>query len=159
MPEQYYPIAVTVGLVLIAAIGGGGLTQIGPWYRSLKKSSLNPPDWAFPTAWTLIYLITGTAGVLAWRSLEPGDDRLIFLGLVGVNLILNVAWSGLFFTLQRPDWALFEVVALWLSVLALCLWVLPANQVAGTLFLPYLVWTAFAAWLNFRVFVLNRPFA
>ncbi|MEO1150883.1 MAG: TspO/MBR family protein [Pseudomonadota bacterium] len=159
MSDQTLPIVVAVGLVLVAAIGGGALTRIGPWYRSLKKSSLNPPDWAFPTAWTLIYLVTGTAGVLAWHSLAPGDERLIFLGLIGLNMILNVAWSGLFFTLQRPDWALGEVAALWLSVLALCLWVWPANGLAGALFLPYLAWTAFAAWLNLRVYTLNRPFA
>lgn len=159
MLKDNMPIIVAVVLALIAGAGGGGLTQIGPWYRSLKKSSLNPPDWAFPTAWTLIYIVTGTAGVIGWRALAPGAPQTVFLVLIGINLVLNLAWSGLFFTLKRPDWSLIDVAALWVSVLALVLWVWPASTLAGALFLPYLFWVAFASWLNFKVVQLNRPFA
>jgi len=158
MLKDNLPIIVAVALAVIAGIGGGGLTQIGPWYRSLKKSSLNPPDWAFPVAWTLIYIVTGTAGVIAWRALEPGLAQTGFLVLIGINMVVNIAWSGLFFTLKRPDWSLIDVALLWLSVLSLVLWVWPASSLAGALFLPYLFWTSFASWLNFKVFQLNKPF-
>jgi tryptophan-rich sensory protein len=73
-------------------------------------------------------------------------------------MLLNVAWSFLFFTLRRPDWAMFEVVLLWLSIAALIRQVLPASRRAATLLVPYLVWVAIAALLNWEVVRLNGPF-
>lgn len=82
----------------------------------------------------------------------------MLIQLALVNGVLNVAWSGLFFTLQRPDWALYEVPALWLSILALVLFLRPISTPATLAMLPYLVWVAFAAVLNYVVVDLNGPF-
>jgi tryptophan-rich sensory protein len=75
-----------------------------------------------------------------------------------VNVALNIAWSALFFRLHRPDWALLEVVALWLSILALVLLARPMSRAASWLFVPYLAWVSFASLLNQRVAALNSPF-
>jgi len=69
-----------------------------------------------------------------------------------------VLWSAIFFTLQRPDWALAEVVTLWLSILALVVFLAPRSRRAAVLLAPYLLWVAFAAVLNLRVVQLNAPF-
>jgi tryptophan-rich sensory protein len=78
------------------------------------------------------------------------------LGLAfGVNGALNIAWSVLFFRLRRPDWALAEVAALWLSVAVLVLVTGQSNLLAALLNVPYLTWVSVAACLNLRIVQLN----
>ena len=80
------------------------------------------------------------------------------MGLFSANGVLNAAWSGLFFTLRRPDWALAEVVPLWLSIAAMIGGVAPLSALAGWLLAPYLAWVSFAAVLNRTIVRLNAPF-
>ena len=67
-------------------------------------------------------------------------------------------WSFLYFRLRRPDWALFEVALLWLSVLALILVLARYSRVSSLLLAPYLCWVTFAAVLNWGTVRLNGPF-
>jgi translocator protein len=80
------------------------------------------------------------------------------IGLFVVNGLANLVWSPLFFRLQRPDWALYEVPILWLSILAPMLLLRPISGTAALLLLPYLSWVSFAAYLNLTIVRLNRPF-
>ncbi len=156
---QRKPVLVAAGTAVAVALLGGLMTDVGPWYRGLRKSSLNPPDWLFGPAWTVIYALTVVAAVTLWARLESFRERSWMLSLFFVNAVLNVAWSAAFFTLRRPDWALAEVATLWLSVLALVVFAWPRSARSGALLLPYLVWVSFAAFLNLRVVQLNGPFA
>lgn len=98
------------------------------------------------------------AGVIAWRRAPRRVDREWMLALFALNGFLNVLWSLLFFRLHRPDWALFEVLLLWLSILLL-IWVLARYaRIASLLLLPYLAWVAFAGFLNLATVRLNGPF-
>lgn len=133
------------------------MTDIGPWYRELEKSALTPPDWAFAPAWTLIYALAAIAAVLGWRAAAPGRQRALLISLFFINAVLNVLWSFFFFTLKRPDLALAEVATLWISVLALIVFLWPLRRAAALCLAPYLAWVAFAAYLNFRVVELNAP--
>jgi tryptophan-rich sensory protein len=155
-------IATTIVAALLAltlAGAGGALTEIGPWYRNLKKPSWQPPDWAFGPAWTLILGMAAASGVFAWtHAHDPGAHRRIAL-LFGANFCCHLLWSPLFFKLKRPDWALFEVVFLWLSILALVIGLARYSAVASWLVAPYLAWVTFAAWLNWTIVKLNGPFA
>jgi tryptophan-rich sensory protein len=150
-------VTAAASATLVAAIGAT-MTDLGPWYRSLEKPALQPPDIVFPIAWTAIYGLTAAAGVLAWRAMrsEPGREWLI--GLFALNGFLNLLWSFLFFRLQRPDWAMIEWVPFWLSILAMIVMVWPRSRTAGLLLVPYLVWVGFAGWLNWEVVRLNAPF-
>ena len=76
-----------------------------------------------------------------------------------LNALLNILWSVLFFTLRRPDWALVEVVPLWLSVLLLIAVSGRRDRAAGWLLVPYLAWVGFAGVLNWSVVRLNEPFS
>ncbi len=151
------PIIVAVLLAIIVGGVGGAATHIGPWYYALVKPSWQPPDWLFGPAWTTIYVLTATAGVRAWRR---GNDRerRYFAGALALNLVLNVLWSVIFFTLQRPDLALLEVVPLWLSIALLMLLVRRYSPLSSLLMLPYLLWVAFAAYLNWTIVRLNGLF-
>jgi len=135
------------------------MTPIGTWYRNLRKPVWNPPDWVFGPAWTVILSLAACAGVVAWaNSSEAGMHQRIAV-LFGVNIILHMLWSPLFFNLRRPDWALVEVLFLWLSILALMIGLAPISLVASLLLLPYLLWVAFATILNLVIVRMNAPFA
>lgn len=152
------PITVAAASAAAVAILGGAMTDIGPWYQSLEKSSLTPPDWAFGPAWTVIYALAAIVAVLGWRAAPSNRARALMVSLFFVNAVLNVLWSFFFFTVKRPDWAFAEVATLWVSVLALVLALWPHRREAAYCLTPYLVWVGYAAYLNYRVVVLNAPF-
>ena len=85
--------------------------------------------------------------------------RAQWLAALGANGALNVFWSWLFFKARRPDWALAEVVLLWLSIVLLIALARRDDTAAALLLVPYLLWVAFAASLNLAVVRLNAPFA
>ena len=151
------PIVIAILLSLIVGGLGGAATEIGPWYFQLQKPSWQPPDWLFGPAWTTIYVLTSIAGVKAWRRANEVQRRY-FMGALLLNLVLNLLWSLIFFTSQRPDIALIEVVPLWLSILLMALLVRSYSPVSALLMLPYLGWVAFAAYLNWTIVTLNAPF-
>ena len=144
-------------LVLMGA--GGLLTEIGPWYRQLRKPRLQPPDWLFGPAWTVILGLAAGAFVLAWRGAPDAAARTWVAVLFGANWVCHLLWSPLFFKVKRPDWALMEVPLLWLSVLAIIVGIAPYTGWGPWLMAPYLLWVGFAAWLNYAIVRLNGPFA
>ncbi len=152
------PLVVAIGAALIVATIGGALTDVGPWYENLKKPALNPPNWLFAPAWTLIYGLAVAAAVVGWRSARSANDRTLIIVLFAANAAFNIGWSALFFTLKRPDWALVEVALLWGSVLALVLFFRRFSPPSAYALLPYLAWVGFAAYLNFAIVRLNAPF-
>ena len=155
---RWNPILLAAAAALAVAALGASATDIGPWYQSLRKPSWQPPDLLFGPVWTVIYALTAYAGVLTWRGARDRAQGLRLMGLFALNALLNVLWSELFFKLQRPDWALAEVVLFWLSILALAVAIAPVSQTAAWLLAPYLAWVAFAAALNLAVVRLNAPF-
>lgn len=153
-----WPLVVAGGGFTLVALLGGLATEIGPWYRDLKKPPFQPPDWLFGPAWTLIFALTAYATADAWRCAHDDAGRRSVVIASTANGLLNVLWSVLFFKLKRPDWALIEVVPLWLSIAWLILVVRPFSTKAGWLLTPYLGWVTFAALLNLAVVQLNAPF-
>lgn len=137
---------------------GGWMTTVGPWYRELRKPSWNPPDWIFAPAWTVILALAAWAGVLAWMQAADRTTQLCIIGLFGCNIALHMLWTPLFFNLKRPDWALIEIVFLWLSIVALIVYLAPLSAAAGWLLLPYLVWVTFAGFLNLTIVRMNDRF-
>ncbi len=148
------PLAVA-GLVAVAVASlGGALTDTGPWYRALNKPTWQPPDWLFGPVWTVIYALTAVSAAAAWRASDAKARRVV-VALYGANAVLNVVWSLLFFHLQRPDWAMIEVVALWLSIAALIAVTIRWSHLVAILLTPYLAWVSFAAVLNLAIVRLN----
>jgi benzodiazapine receptor len=138
---------------------GGALTELGPWYYALRQPGWKPPDAAFGVIWTTIFTLCAISGWLAWRAAAaPALRRRVGL-LFGANAGLNIVWSALYFKLQRPDWALIEVVFLWLSIAALIVGLWRLSRLASALLLPYLAWVTVAAFLNLATVQLNGPFA
>ncbi len=106
-------------------------------------------------------MIHGRAGVHVLGREIPESVRhraVAIIILFGINIVFHMLWSPLFFNLKRPDWALIEVPFLWLSIVALMFGVAPYSTLAVWLLLPYLLWVAFAAFLNLTIVRMNRPF-
>ena len=152
------PVVVAAVSAVGVAVLGGLMTELGDWYYGLQQPRWKPPDWLFGPAWTLIFALAAAAGVAAWRAIPQKAQREWLLVLFALNGFLNVLWSLLFFRLQRPDWAQFEVAFLWLSIVVLITFVVRYSRRAAWLLLPYLAWVSFAALLNGAVVRLNAPF-
>ena len=152
--------AITVAAVatLLVAGAGGLLTEIGPWYKSLRQPPWKPPDWAFGPIWTTIFIAAATAGVMAWGRATTPSQRGWLLALFALNAVLNIGWSYIYFRLHRPDWALWEWTALWLSVLALIVAFADYSPTSSWLLSPYLLWVSIAGYLNLTTIRLNGPF-
>ena len=155
---HWVPITCAALLAILVALMGFLATDLDGWYQALVKPSWQPPDWLFGPAWTLIYATAALAGVYAWQGAEKTSDRNWILALFALNAFLNVFWSLLFFRLHRPDWALAEVVLLWLSIVALIVGLRSFSRTSTWLLLPYLAWVTFAALLNLAVVRLNPEF-
>jgi tryptophan-rich sensory protein len=132
----------------------GILFPPGPWYETLTKPSWCPPNWLFGPAWTLLYAMIAVSGWLVWR--EAGfAGATAALVIYGVQLLLNAAWSGIFFGLKRMDLAFAELVLLWLAILATIVAFFPIHAGAALLLVPYLAWVSFAGALNLTLWRLN----
>ena len=151
-------IAVAGAAAFAIVLIGGLLTDTGLWYQSLLKPSWQPPDWLFAPVWIVIFALTATSAVAAWRRASDANSRRWVIALFAANACLNVLWSALFFAFKRPDFALIEVVFLWLSVLLPIVLFWRGARVSSYMLLPYLVWVTFAAVLNLAVVQLNAPF-
>lgn len=127
----FFP-AVSLGVGTLA----GFLTRnsLNTVYPMLEKSPLTPPGWVFPLVWTVLYLL---------------------MGLWGVQLGLNFCWSLLFFNGGLYFSALLCLVVLWVMILAMAGAFGAISRTAGLLQIPYLLWVAFAGYLNAAVWVLN----
>ena len=141
------PFAAAVILVALT----GAIFKPGAWYETLAKPSWTPPDWAFPVVWSILYLFIAIAGWLVW--IETGWSLAITFWIL--QLLLNGAWSWLFFGLKRMDLAFADVSLLWLCIAGFIVIAWPISTTAALLFLPYLVWVNIAAALNLTVWRMN----
>jgi len=147
-------LAVFIGASLAAGAIGSLFTFDGlsSWYGQLNKPSWNPPSWIFGPVWTFLYVAMGVAAWRVWR--ERGLEALP-MGLFAVQLVLNAAWSWLFFGLRSLAAPFAEIIVLWLVIAAITVVFWQRDRFAGVLFLPYLAWTTFAAILNFTIMRMN----
>jgi len=126
----------------------------GTWYAGLAKPAWTPPGWVFAPVWTILYLLMAVA---AWLVTLNGEwrQRRLPLALFILQLAVNAAWSWLFFGLQRPGWALLNILMLWGLVSVTVVLFLNTRRVAGILLLPYWGWLTLAAALNAAIWRLN----
>jgi uncharacterized protein YbjT (DUF2867 family)/tryptophan-rich sensory protein len=158
-PSRGRQAAWLLGLVAIcfAAAGAGGAitaVSVGDWYQMLKKPSWTPPDALFGPVWTALYLLMALSAWLVWRK---GGWRASggSLALFGLQLVLNVGWSAVFFGMRSPGLAFGEILILWLAIATTAVSFWGRSTPAALMFTPYLAWTTFAALLNFAIWRMN----
>ncbi len=152
MIPRYASLAVFLVLVVLAAAIGGSF-EGGEWYYRLYKPSWIPPAWLLALVWSALYLMMALA---AWKVWLSGHyTRNGALTWWGIQLLMNTAWSWLFFGLERPGWAWLEM-SLLIVVVVFCIKAFhPLSKPASRLMLPYLVWLLFAWFLNLVVWTMN----
>ena len=143
---------------LLISLGVGGLSALltkGSMekYRSLNQPPLSPPGWVFPVVWTVLFAMMGIAAYLVW--MQDGPGRSGALALYGAQLFFNFFWTLIFFFFFNYALAFFWLVALWVLILLCTLSFFKEDTRAGWMMVPYLVWVAFAGYLNAGIWLLN----
>ncbi len=157
--NKYTKIAILVGTCLALGYFSGMVTQssIKTWYPTIIKPSFNPPNWLFAPVWTTLFVFMGVAGGLVWSQINKKKEEVSKAMLFfTIQLVLNVLWSILFFGLKNPLLALIEITILWLMIYETFIKFNKINKIAGYLFIPYLIWVGFAAFLNLNIWWLNK---
>lgn len=162
MEIQRRPLKKIIGLAVFVAgfqlVGGllGWLTSqdVDTWYAGLDKSPLNPPGPAFGIAWTILYILLAVAAWRVWAN-ENLPSRKTILTTFAAHMVLNWAWTPVFFTAHLIAPAFFLIVVLIVTALWLARRMWPHDRLAALLFVPYILWLTFAAHLNFYIWQNN----
>lgn len=163
-------IIIPLITILVAVIGSSfTITGADSWYQTtLIRPSINPPNWVFPIAWNIIFLLTTISALIFWNQ---GPEKKKFLWIFDIhkedkkftvitvlfllNAFLNVFWSYLFFGNQNILAALIEMLFLEATLIALIILLYKRSKAASLLLLPYTLWVAFATYLTYLIFTLN----
>lgn len=138
----------------VAGLGGYWTSLgLGPWYDVLRKPRWTPPNWVFGPVWSALYTMMAVAAWRVWRARGSGQGGA--LALFGLQLALNLAWSGLFFGLRSPGAGVVAIAALWMAIAATLVAFRRLDRVAGMLMVPYLLWVTYASALNVAIWHLN----
>ena len=129
----------------------GSLFPTGRWYEALRKPLWTPPNWVFPIAWTVLYLILSYVGM---RAALRTDGQLA-LALWALQATLSTLWTPVFFGLKKMRTAFVIMCSLWLTVFTMVVFYWQLGPILGIILIPYLVWVSYAAALNFSVWRLN----
>jgi tryptophan-rich sensory protein len=154
---NYFKLLASVLLCQFAGVIGSVFTasSLTDWYSLLEKPVFNPPSWVFFPVWTLLYTLMGISLYIVW---EKGlHDRKVKIGLLifGIQLVLNIFWSFLFFGLRSPYYGFVEIIFLWLAILLTIVQFRKISKTASYLLIPYILWVSFAALLNYNLWTLN----
>jgi translocator protein len=155
--SNIFTIIICIALPLVAG-GISGLAtsgNINTWYAALNKPVFNPPNYLFGPVWTMLYILMGISLYMIWKS-PPGDARNYALVIFGIQLLLNFAWSFIFFHFKLLGWALVEIIMVWCGVLAMVIIFQRISKTAAYIQLPYLLWVSFASLLNGSIWWLNK---
>lgn len=142
----------------MAGVIGAALSMSGvrSYYSTLAKPSFSPPGWVFGPAWTILFTLMGIAAWLVWKKADGNPVARVGLTLFIIQLVLNAAWSPLFFGQNLLLVAFIELVVLWIMIILTTIWFFKVSTLAGVLMLPYIAWVAFAGVLNYSIWSLNR---
>jgi len=156
-------IAKLIGCVLLCELAGivGALftiQSIPTWYAALNKPLFTPPNQVFSPVWTALYALMGVSLFIVLEEYQRAKDKWetqealqIFAG----QLLLNSAWTIVFFGFQSPVAALVIVAFLWAAIVQTILRFHKISSTAAYLLAPYIVWVTFAVVLNFFIVILN----
>ena len=123
-----------------------------PWYSSLIKSNLNPPDWVFAPVWTTLYFLMTVAIWLFWHSKNKNIDTVY---IYFIHLVFNTTWSIVFFVFHNIFLALINLIILIVLIIIIMIRFKRVNLTSYYLMIPYLLWCCYALVLNMSLFILN----
>lgn len=155
--EPWKKLLISLSACLLAGVVGSLFTApaIASWYVTLRKPSFTPPDWLFAPVWTLLYVLMGIALFLVWKRGKTTTKYRMGIVFFAAQLVLNAAWSFVFFGMHLPKAGFIVIILLWLAIATTIVEFRKVSKVAAMLLVPYLLWVSFASALNFAIMRLN----
>jgi translocator protein len=150
-----FKLIASIALPLFAGFLGSlaNMASLDTWYETIAKPVFNPPNWVFAPVWTLLFILMGISLYIVWE--KNSRHKRTALLLFGVQLLLNILWSALFFGLRNPLAAFIEILALLGAIVLTIILFGRISKPAAYLLVPYLLWVSFAAILNISIVILN----
>ncbi len=141
-------IGALIGFIVLCQLAGasGAVVTDASWYLALDRPSWAPPGWVFGPVWISLYTMMGVAAWLVWRSNAP--SRRSALAWFAVQLVLNAAWTPVFFGARSLGGGLIVIVTLVIAIIATIAAYRRVSRAAAVLMIPYLLWVSFATALN-----------
>lgn len=151
--NKYIKLTLWIVVFLAVSFGIGQLTQanIASWYQALEKPSLNPPNIAFPVVWSILYVLIATAGWALWQSKHTVQLKKIFIAYISLNWL----WSFVFFGAHLIFTGFVWIMAVNFVNLTFIVKSWKVARLSAILMVFPLLWTCFAAYLNFMIWQLN----
>ena len=134
----------------VSALVSGGFSG---FYSQLERPALSPPAWVFPVVWTILYTLMGISAYMIYSS--GNDDRKKALTVYWIQLGVNFLWSIVFFRFGLLNASVAVIIALLILIAVMIKMFRDIRSAAGYINIPYLVWVAFAAYLNIAFAILN----
>jgi len=152
-------IAGMMGWIIIFQFIGYGLGQltevhIATWYETLHKSSLTPPGIVFAIVWSILYIMIAISGWSLWKNRNHPKAKLAF-GFYSAQMILNWAWSPLFFNFHLIAVSFYCIVFITLLTLITIILTKERFKLSSIMLIPYFIWLLFAIYLNGVIWMLN----
>jgi tryptophan-rich sensory protein len=149
---------ISIAICQFAGVIGSVFTAliVTTWYPSLTKPNLSPPGWIFAPVWITLYFLMGVSlYLICTNNKVKNNSRKKALVVFGIQLILNVFWSLLFFGLKSPVYGLIDILFLLATITLIIIFFYKISVLAAILLIPYLVWVSFATLLNYNIVLLN----
>ncbi|MBQ8827413.1 MAG: tryptophan-rich sensory protein [Oscillospiraceae bacterium] len=137
--------------VLSALLSGG----FSDFYDRYIQPPLLPPSWLFPVVWTILYALMGFSAYLVYSSDGSRSEKSKALRAYIIQLALNFSWSIIFFRFEALWLAVIVIIALLAAVIVMTVRFYRIVPLAGYLNIPYIIWLAFASYLNIAAALLN----
>lgn len=126
------------------------------WYHSLRQPVLSPPDWVFAPVWAVLYIMIFVSFLLFLKSGKFSlMDKAVPIVIFALQMILNLSWSPVFFSLHNIAAAFIIICVLWVCILAIILLFWKHSKISALILVPYFLWTTFALYLNFEILKIN----
>jgi len=139
-------LIIVYAVAFIGSIFTSGAVK-SPWYESVRPA-ITPPNLVFPVVWTILFFLIALSMYLSLINSNKKQKSSIIL-IYGINFLLNILWSFLYFGIKNPLIAFFEIFALLISIIAMIKISSKISKKAGYLLIPYLLWVCFAIILNY----------
>lgn len=123
------------------------------WYKSLIKPPFAPPDWLFAPVWGFLYLTIAISFLI--YITKPAEDKKIGYVYFVIQLVLNLAWSPIFFGLKEIFWAFILIILMDIFVYLTIRKFYSVSRISGLILIPYFIWILFATYLNAGYLFLN----
>lgn len=154
--KRLVQLAMWIGALMIVGWLIGGITkaELTTWYAEINRSPLTPPNYVFPLAWTILYILIAISGWIIWSQTDVANIKLM-KGLFIMQLLLNWSWTPIFFKFHMVGVALVVIAAIGVLVATIIYLAHFRIKWVSWLLMPYLLWIIFAGHLTYFIWVNN----